>query len=301
MTAVSLASGTPSGWTRMTPWWTPPSRTTSAPTRASPSRRPVLVILSRLTAMTLPFTKPAMVSRALLTSASTCASGPMKRSPSHSIWPLKLPSTWPPPLICSRPDTASSRASTVALGSPARDGSRPPFVAGASSVSTLESIIELPPPLNNPLNKPLTPVAAYRVISGWERKLRLGKSDRRVGLQVRQHRFPRRLYDAVHDELGQPLLDAADLGSRGELADPHDVLAVDRRRQSRRLLGQHGVEACLQLVQLLAVWICGGADVGARQLHQPPQLRAGIPRQAAHRSVRPLRAVEHGPEVKAHE
>src|SRR6266702_3037177 len=88
------------------------------------------------------------------------ASGPMKRSPSQSIWPLKLPSTWPPPLICSRPDTASSRASTVALGSPAMEDSRSPFVAGASSVSTLESIIDLPPPLNNLLNKPLAPIAA---------------------------------------------------------------------------------------------------------------------------------------------
>src|ERR1700737_2169854 len=64
----------------------------------------------------------------------------MKRSPSHSIWPLKFPSTWPESFKCSFPETVSSLASTVAFGSKL-SRSEPPFVLSPPAVSNAMSVM----------------------------------------------------------------------------------------------------------------------------------------------------------------
>src|SRR5712691_594789 len=109
-----------------------------------------------------------------------------------------------------------------------------------------------------------------------------------VRFEVSQHRIAGWVDDPVHHEFAQPLLDAADLRSRRDLADAHDVLAIHRRRQTRGLFVQDQVEPRPELVELLRVWISRGGDVGPGQRYQPRELRTGVAGEAAHSPIGPL-------------
>src|ERR1700674_1214633 len=223
--ATGSDSGRPSGWTRITPRWTPPSCTTSAPTLASPSSRPVLVIFNRLPATTLPRTNPAMVTVALRMSASTWPSGPIIKSPSQSISPLKLPSTWPPSLTWSFPAKTSSRASTVAFGS-GPCGSRPPFEPENATVSTAASVTS-----HLPIPQPQAGFHHQRqhnCLSAWLDVPMFG--------QVVQGGLTGRRDLGIDDELLETLLDAPNLGSRPDSEYAHYILAGQKRRQPGRPL-----------------------------------------------------------------
>src|SRR5690348_2131975 len=73
---------------------------------------------------------------------------------------------------------------------------------------------------------------------------------------------------AVDDELLELLLDPANLRTRREASQPHDLLAGDERGEARRLLSAHGVEPGLQLVELFRFGIRRRGDVGPRQGHE---------------------------------
>src|SRR5579872_4563617 len=171
-------------------------------------------------------------------SASTCASGPITRSPSQSMRPENVPSTLPLPRISSRPVSESAFASMVlSTGSEFSMRSvRSPLTVGASAVPTSGITDPSKPRLlagvpsswvRPPPGALLASIAAAGKSGLVERWLKIG-----VATEVFEHRFPLGGDLAVEHELGKAGLYAAHLGAGGDAALAHDVLTVDRRRHA---------------------------------------------------------------------
>src|SRR5262249_47021605 len=116
--------------------------------------------------------------------------------------------------------------------------------------------------------------------------------------QVLEQRLPIRWQRPLHNQLLELGLDPPYLRSGCQAPYAHDVAPAERDSHAARSLLQDAAQPALQLAQLAAVGIPRRRYVCMRQLHQRPELVAGVAREPPHGAIGPVGRVEDGPQVE---